>query len=173
MNYKKLAIILFLLSTFYFLPFTSSVVFADWDEWNWQDSKESTLSNHYREEGIKFYKKGRYKQAEQAFRKALLIDSECEMSKKYLSKLKIATQGVAGRGLRETGERREVRDEIKKEKSITHYPLPITQFRKDDIEKEQKRLQVGVKEERTEEIEGWEEYDTKIKYQKSNIKISY
>jgi len=150
MNYKKLALILFLVFVLSLLPSVSS---ADWwDEWRSGDSKGSALSNYYQEEGIKFYRIGRYKKAEQAFKKALLIDPDCEIARRYLRKIcsplqtrrstpeEQKTYPIAHRK-----DRREGREFRRRRKGLE------PEIRKEEkISEEIKKIE--------EEIEGWEEY---------------
>ena len=57
------------------------------DDWGWGNTQGSNLTNYYCNEGIKFYEVEQYKEAKQAFKKALMIDSECETAKEYLNKM--------------------------------------------------------------------------------------
>ena len=70
---------------------------------------EGGVVDYYCEEGIKFYEQTEYGKAKEAFKKALLIDEDCEIARRYLVKIeKIERQ------MEEREKKRKVRREKKR-----------------------------------------------------------
>ena len=137
----KIVLLFFFLSTLYLLLSTFSIASADWYEESWGETQESELSNYYCEQGIKFYREGEYEQAREAFEKALLIDSECELAREYLKKLQAT-------GYKLEAQKTEDLSSVALAKEARK---PLTEIKEDEIEREIRRVEREIEKLRVEE----------------------
>ncbi|OQX54144.1 MAG: hypothetical protein B5M48_01605 [Candidatus Omnitrophica bacterium 4484_213] len=167
---RKILLLLF------FLLSTPSIASASWDNEGWKVTQESELTSYYCDEGIKFYREGAYEKAREAFKKALLIDSECEIAREYLRKLKVESLKLKVEEEFPLTAHRTVSGIA----TTVAHTKPLTQLREDKIEKEIKEIEKEIErmqvtsqrvagcglrktgKDRKEETEGWMEYKSPL-----------